>query len=144
MPTPDDTLRALCAAPAGQQMSWAAWNLDGQRVLGFAALGLVIIGSSCGNLLMKIGADVRDPGNLLFGLVAWQTLAGIASFGCGVLAYAWALRQFELHTAQVVVSVQFIAAIVLAAVVLGERISGVQWLGIALIALGLFVSLCLE
>jgi drug/metabolite transporter (DMT)-like permease len=125
-------------------MSWAAWNLDGQRVLGFAALGLVIIGSSFGNLLMKIGADVRDPGSLLFGLVAWQTLAGIASFGCGALAYAWALRQFDLHTAQIIISVQFIAAIVLAAFVLGERISGVQWLGIALIALGLFVSLCLE
>lgn len=125
-------------------MSWAAWNLDGQRALGFAALGLVIVGSSFGNLLMKIGADVRDPDGLLFGLVAWQTIAGIASFGCGVLAYAWALRQFELHTAQIVVSVQFIAAILLAAIVLGERISGVQWCGIALIALGLFVCLGLE
>lgn len=125
-------------------MNLAGLNLEGNRTLGFVALGLVIIGSSCGNLLLKIGADVRSPDNLIFGLVAWQTIAGIASFGCGVLAYAWALKQFELHTAQIVVSLQFIAAILLAAGVLGERISGMQWLGIALIALGLFVSLGLR
>jgi len=38
-----------------------------------------------------------------------------------------------------VVSVQYVAVIALAAVLLGETISTPQWIGIALIAAGLFV-----
>jgi len=112
---------------------------DLQRLLGFLALGLVVIGNACGNVLLKLGANARGPA--LFGPVAWQTLGGVACFGAGIGLYAWALRQFELHVAQVVVSLQYVAAMFLASWVLGEQISPGQWLGIALIAAGLYMCL---
>lgn len=115
-----------------------------ERLLGFLALGLVIIGNATGNLLLKLGAGVKDADQLLFGVVAWQTLAGIASFGSGVLVYAWALKQIELHMAQVMTSIQFVIAILLAAFVLGERIAPTQWIGIGFIAAGLFLCLGLR
>jgi drug/metabolite transporter (DMT)-like permease len=108
------------------------------RLLGFLALGMVILGSSLGNVLLKIGAQASAQ-SPLFGRMNWPTLAGIASFGCGLLAYAWALRQFELHTAQIVVSLQYVSVILLSYFLLGERIGATQWLGIGLIAAGLFV-----
>jgi drug/metabolite transporter (DMT)-like permease len=117
---------------------------DITRLLGFAALGLVIVGNATGNLLLKLGAGVKDPGQLFFGVFAWQTLAGIASFGSGVLVYAWALKQFDLHSAQIVTSVQFVLAILLAALVLGERIAPAQWIGIGFIAVGLFLCVGLR
>lgn len=109
------------------------------RWLGFAALGLVIVGNAVGNLLLKLGANVADGRQLLLGIVAWQTLAGMSCFAFGLIAYAWALKQFDLHAAQIVVSLQYVAAILLAAWILGEHISPTKWLGIALIAAGLFV-----
>ncbi len=115
------------------------WFAREQRLLGFAALGVVILGSSLGNVLLKLGAQASVAGHVLFGLVAWQTIAGIASFGCGLLAYAWALKQFDLHTAQIVVSLQYVSIILLSYLILGEHISTTQWFGIALIGLGLFV-----
>ena len=115
------------------------WFAREQRLFGFVALGVVILGSSLGNVLLKLGAQASVAGNVLLGLVAWQTIAGIASFGCGLLAYAWALKQFDLHTAQIVVSLQYVSIILLSYFLLGEQIARNQWIGIALIGLGLFV-----
>lgn len=114
--------------------------MDSQRFLGFAALALVIVGNAAGNVLLKLGANpnVSRP---LFGLFAWQTVAGVACFGFGILAYAWALKHMDLHVAQIVVSLQYITVIMLAALLLGEQISLSQWCGMALIAVGLFVCM---
>jgi len=120
-------------------MTWSKWLVQEQRLLGIAALCIVIVGSSLGNLLLKLGARVSSPDALIFGLVAWQTVAGILSFGCGVLAYAWALRQFDLHTAQSVVALQYVSVILLSYLALGERIAPNEWLGIGMIGLGLFI-----
>jgi len=110
---------------------------DAPRTVGFAALALVIAGNAAGNIFLKLGANA--PRNVLFGLSSWQTVVGIACFALGILAYSWALKHIELHVAQIVVSVQYVAVIALAAVLLGETISTPQWIGIALIAAGLFV-----
>jgi drug/metabolite transporter (DMT)-like permease len=112
------------------------WFPHEQRWLGFAALGVVILGSSLGNVLLKLGAG--NP-HALFGLAAWQTVAGILSFGAGLLAYSWALRQFDLHTAQIVISLQYVSVILLSYFLLGEHIAVNEWAGIALIGAGLFV-----
>lgn len=120
-------------------MAWTEWLAREYRLLGFAALGVVVLGSSLGNVLLKIGARASASGNLIFGFLAWQTVAGILAFGCGLVAYAWALKQFDLHTAQIVVSLQYVCIILLSYFLLGEQISANQWAGIALIGLGLFV-----
>jgi drug/metabolite transporter (DMT)-like permease len=108
------------------------------RAIGFFALTLVIIGNAAGNLFLKIGAMMPHK-NALFGLSNWQTIAGIACFAFGIVSYAWALKHIELHVAQIAVSLQYVAVIILAATVLGEQVTSSQWLGIALIGLGLFI-----
>ena len=120
-------------------MNWSEWIAREQRMLGFVALGAVVVASSLGNVLLKLGARIDAPERLLFGLVAWQTLFGIASFGCGVLFYAWALKFIDVHVAQSVVAVQYVAIILLAVLFLGERVPPQQWWGMGLIALGLYL-----
>lgn len=113
----------------------------GTRWLAFAALGFVILGNALGNLLLKLGANTPPGRPLLLGLVPWQTVAGIAFFASGILAYAWALKHIHLHEAQVVVSLQYVLAILLAALVLGENIAPGKWLGMGMIALGLWLCM---
>jgi drug/metabolite transporter (DMT)-like permease len=113
-------------------------TLDTQRLLSFLALGLVILGNAAGNVLLKLGANPNAP-RPLFGLLGWQTAAGVVCFAFGILAYAWALRHIELHVAQIVVALQYVTVILLAALLLGEQIPTTQWFGIALIAAGLFI-----
>ena len=113
---------------------------DPDQSLGFVALALVVLGNAAGNVLLKLGAS-PNANRFVFGLFSWQTLAGIACFGFGIVAYAWALKHIDLHVAQIVVSVQYITVIALASLLLGEQISLSQWSGIALIAAGLFICL---
>ncbi len=120
-------------------MNESDWMVREQRLFGFIALGVVIIGSSLGNVLLKLGA--RASGSSVFGLVNWQTIAGVLSFGCGVLAYAWALKQFDLHAAQIVISLQYVSVILLSHFLLGERIAANEWMGIAMIAVGLYICM---
>lgn len=110
---------------------------DNHRLLGLLALAIVVADNAAGNLLLKLGSDSQSARGLVFG-IPWQTLTGIACFGSGILFYAWALKQFDLHVAQIIVSVQYVVVIFLANRLLGEHISPAQWLGIALIAAGLF------
>jgi drug/metabolite transporter (DMT)-like permease len=121
-------------------MTWTSWFQQENRWLGFAALALVIVGNSLGNVLLKMGAmqGVMPHGPLL-GFLPWQTFAGIFCFGFGIVAYAWALKQFDLHSAQIVVSLQYVCVIMLSYVVMGERIAPNEWIGIALIGLGLLI-----
>lgn len=114
---------------------------ENSRWVGFAALATVIAGNALGNLLLKLGADARRDDTLLFGFANWQTLTGVGCFAFGILAYSWALKQFDLHVAQFVVSLQYVVVILLASWVLGENISLSQWLGMGLIALGIFICL---
>jgi len=108
------------------------------RLVGFLALALVIAGNATGNILLKIGATVPQK-NTLFGLLSWQTIAGIACFAFGILSYAWALKSIELHVAQIILSMQYVVVIGLAVVLLDEHVTPAQWVGIGFIALGLFI-----
>ncbi|HTI96290.1 MAG TPA: EamA family transporter [Rudaea sp.] len=109
------------------------------RAIGFVTLALVIACNAAGNVFLKLGSSAAQRQSAFLGMLNWQTLVGIASFAFGILAYSWALRHIELHTAQIVVSLQYVAVIALAALLLHENISLQQWAGIALIAVGLFV-----
>jgi drug/metabolite transporter (DMT)-like permease len=111
---------------------------ESQRLLGFAALGIAILGNAAGNILLKLGAGPNVE-RVVLGLVGWQTLAGIACFALNLVFYAWALKQFDLHVVQIIVSLQYVVVIALAALLLGEQITLAQWSGITLIAIGLFI-----
>lgn len=108
------------------------------RLLGVAALALVIAGNAAGNIFLKLGANAAKQRPALLGIINWQTVLGLGCFAFGILAYAWALKQFELHNAQIIVSLQYVVVIFLAGWLLHEQISTMQWLGIGCIAIGLY------
>jgi drug/metabolite transporter (DMT)-like permease len=110
------------------------------RMIGFLVLALVILCNVAGNVLLKQGADDHAH-RVLFGIFSARSAAGIGCFGLSVLFYAWALKHVELHVAQIVVSVQYIAVILAAAFLLGEHVTTAQWCGMALIAAGILVCL---
>ncbi len=114
-------------------------DLTTPRVLSFLALALVIAGNAAGNILLKYGALAAVERPALFGFINWQTVVGIACFAFGILSYAWALKHVDLHVAQIALSLQYVAVIILASILLGEHVSPYQWAGIGLIAFGLFL-----
>jgi drug/metabolite transporter (DMT)-like permease len=98
---------------------------------------VVMIGlTAIGNLLMKLGAAIPLGNRPIFGIVAWQTCAGIAIFAVAVLVYAALLQWVPLSVAQSFAALQFVAVIIASALILGEPISLPRWIGIVLITLG--------
>lgn len=92
------------------------------------------------NLLLKTGAtadEVRQSG--LAGLLNWRVGVGLVAFAAAALIYLLLLRSIPLNVAQSFMAAQFIAIILASAVVLSEPIGPGQWVGIALIALGIAV-----
>jgi drug/metabolite transporter (DMT)-like permease len=108
------------------------------RALGAVALALVIAGNAAGNIFLKLGADAARQRPALLGIINCPTVLGIGCFAFGIVAYAWALRQFQLHNAQIIVSLQYVVVILLAGWLLREQISPTQWFGIGCIAIGLY------
>jgi drug/metabolite transporter (DMT)-like permease len=91
-------------------------------------------------LLLKSG--VMRPGfgvNLPFSLINGYVVAGILCFVVSLGLYVSVLQRLPLILAQSLLSLQFVAIVLAAAVVLGERVAVVNWAGIAAIALGLFL-----
>ncbi len=106
--------------------------------------GILILASmSCtviGNLLLKTG--VQHPGvagvwplTLLNG----RTLLGALSFCCAMVFYMMVLKRTTLNLAQSIFALQFVLVIIAANVILNEPIGLQRWVGIGLIASGLFV-----
>lgn len=107
-----------------------------------AILGLVAM-ISCtvvANLLMKLGATTPSADRVLFSMIDWKVLAGLAAFGCAALFYAALLETIPLNVVQSFAAAQFIAVIIAANQILAEPISPARWVGIALIAAGIFVA----
>lgn len=106
-----------------------------QITLGFV---LMILFTVAANLLLKIGAGRASP-QMLFGLLSWTSVLGLAFFACAGLVYAWLLKFLPLNIAQSFAAAQFIAVILAASLVLSETISTAQWVGILLIAAGISI-----
>lgn len=90
------------------------------------------------NLLLKKGAN-ETSSPAIFGLIGWRTLGGFAAFGFALIAYTMLLRFVPLHFAASITSAKFICVVLAAWLVLHERVNGQQWLGMALIAIGILV-----
>jgi undecaprenyl phosphate-alpha-L-ara4N flippase subunit ArnE len=102
-------------------------------------LGIMIAFTVVANLLMKIGASVPFSERPIFAVIAWQSLLGVAAFGCAAVIYAWLLQWMPLNVMQSLAALQFIAVILASSVALSEQIPTVRWLGITLIAAGIVV-----
>ena len=103
----------------------------------FVLIGITILCTVCGNLLIKLGA--ADPGFSdvwPLSIINFRVISGALFFGLGLLFYTMLLKRMPLNIAQSIFSVQFIFA---SSFVLGETIGWVRWVGIALVACGLFI-----
>jgi drug/metabolite transporter (DMT)-like permease len=105
----------------------------------FLLLLVMVSMTSIGNVLIKLGAISPAPERLLFGLLTFKTAAGIAIFAGSVLLYAKILQTLPLNVAQAFAALQFIFVSLASVALLGETISPTRWLGIMLIAVGIFV-----
>lgn len=110
--------------------------MEPRIILGFLGIISCTIGA---NLLLKAGATVPASSRVFFGVLGWQSAAGLALFGLGGLIYAVLLRSVPLNVAQVFAATQFVGVVVAANLVLGEPISGVRWAGIACTAFGVAI-----
>jgi drug/metabolite transporter (DMT)-like permease len=103
----------------------------------FLAFVLMIACTVVGNIFMKLGASVPLAERPLFGLVAWQSCAGVSVFAAAVIIYSILLQWMPLNVAQSFSAFQFVAVIIASTWFLGEPISGARWLGIVLIVAGI-------
>jgi drug/metabolite transporter (DMT)-like permease len=102
---------------------------------------LVLIACTAfGNVMMKLGASVPLGDRPIFGIIAWQTCAGIAIFAAAVIVYSILLQWLPLNVVQCFAALQFVAVIIASAWILGEPISFPRWIGIALIAIGVLTA----
>ena len=114
------------------------------------ALMLALTLNAVANLMMKFGtnrlADGSGPdgpgfGPLLGALAKnWVLILGLACFATNVIFYIFALRGIQISVAYPVMFCGGVAIIALVAwLFLGERLSGVQWLGLAFIVVGVLL-----
>ncbi|MBT8100872.1 MAG: EamA family transporter [Gammaproteobacteria bacterium] len=107
-------------------------------------IGLFVIASmSCtviGNLLLKTGVHKSGVSSIWpLSLLNAHTLLGAVSFVFAMVFYMMVLKRTALNLAQSIFALQFVLVIIAANVILQEPIGLQRWLGIGLIATGLFV-----
>ena len=110
--------------------------LEPKTLVGFAAMISLTVAA---NLMLKLGAGVSRAEQIVFGLLGWKSVAGLALFGCSGLLYAFLLRRVPLNIAQTFTSAQFVGVVIAAALILGEPISPMRWLGIGCICFGILL-----
>ena len=110
--------------------------LGARIVAGFAGM---ISFTVAANLMLKLGAAVPPAERVFFGVMGWQSAAGLALFGCGGILYAVLLRSVSLNLAQVFAATQFIGVILAANLILGEPISPARWIGIVFVSFGILL-----
>lgn len=106
-------------------------------IVSFAVMIFFVV---IGNLYLKNGAVMATTqGDSWINLLNWRVVTGLCSYGLAVILYILMLRTTPLYLAQTLMAAQFIAIILASAYILHEPISYVQWIGISLIAFGIFI-----
>jgi len=114
------------------------------------ALTAALLLNATANLLMKFGMKkIDEAGGLtsqgaahaaLSILTSPLLIVGMICFGLNLLAYMYALQKLPISVAYpVMVSTGFAIIVVVAGRMLGERLSAIQWAGVAAILLGVWL-----
>jgi multidrug transporter EmrE-like cation transporter len=117
------------------------------------ALTLALVLNAAANLMIRFGMraiDIELSGSgLLDGgpwalarilLRHWVVLAGIACFALNVVFYAYALQKLPISVAYpIMVTCGFAIIVIVAGLALDERLSVVQWFGVAAILAGVLL-----
>ncbi len=94
-----------------------------------------------GQMLLKIGSGRPGLSDMLpLSLVNPYTAGGALCFASALGFYVLALQRLPLIVAQALFSLQFAVVILAAMLVLGERMTLMQGLGIVMIATGVFLT----
>ena len=114
------------------------------------ALLVALVLNACANLMIRFGMraiDLElDGAGMLDGGAAglvrlllrhWVVLLGIGCFAANVVFYAYALQKMPISAAYpVMVTGGFVIIVIVAGMMLKERLSVTQWVGVAAIFLG--------
>jgi multidrug transporter EmrE-like cation transporter len=117
------------------------------------ALTLALLLNAAANLMIRFGmraidielggAGLMDGGPWVLVRILlrhWIVLAGIACFALNVVFYAYALQKLPISMAYpIMVTCGFAIIVVVAGLALDERLSAVQWLGVAAILIGVLL-----
>ena len=117
------------------------------------ALTLALLLNAAANLMIRFGmraidielggAGLLDGGPWVMARILlrhWVVLAGIACFALNVVFYAYALQKLPISMAYpIMVTCGFAIIVVVAGLTLDERLSVVQWLGVAAILVGVLL-----
>ena len=107
-------------------------------VISFGIISMLTL-MVAGSLFMKVGATGDPAKRWFFSLVGTQSVIGIGCYGIALVLYAWLLKQVPLNVMQALATAQFIAIIIMSAMFLAEPIPPMRWVGIGLIAAGLWI-----
>ncbi len=116
----------------------------------FVALTLALVLNAAANLMMKFGMErfkatgvtTADGAGALAGalLTNWVLIAGLACFALNVVFYTFALKGLPISVAYpIMVTVGFAIIVTVAGMYLHERLTTGQWVGVALILLGVWL-----
>ncbi len=100
---------------------------------------LMIFMTVSANLLIKTGTLASNHSHHLIDLINWKIFFGLGSFGVGGLCLIFLMQQLPLNIVQAVNTLQYVAVILAAAMILHESIPLTRWLGIFMILLGIFI-----
>jgi multidrug transporter EmrE-like cation transporter len=113
----------------------------------FVALAGALVLNAAANLMMKFGMVRFKPpadgglGNLVSALASnWILLLGLCFFAVNVVLYTIALKGVPISVAYpIMTTVGFAIIVVVAGIYLRERLSPVQWVGVGLILVGVWL-----
>ena len=114
------------------------------------ALGVALVLNACANLMIRFGMRAMDlelagaglmdgglAGLLRLLLRHWIVLVGICCFAANVVFYAYALQKLQISVAYpIMVTGGFGIIVVVAGIMLHERLSLLKWVGVGAILLG--------
>lgn len=114
----------------------------------YLALTAALVLNATANLLLKFGIRRLGEGLLADGLLQaiakvlgnYLLVIGLCCFAANVLLYMYALQRFQISVAYpIMVTTGFAIIVVVSGLYLQERLTFVQWLGVALILVGVFL-----
>jgi uncharacterized membrane protein len=114
---------------------------------GYVLIGLAILCAAISQLLFKSGVEAVGGIDLSSRLVGqgvrmlsnWRIITGLVIYVIGWLMWMAALSRFDLSFAYPFTSVNYILVTILSVAILGETLSPVRVIGIAVICIGLVV-----
>ncbi len=114
------------------------------------ALVVALVLNAAANLMIRFGMKAMDaqldgagildggvPGLIRLLLQNWILLVGLTCFALNVVFYAYALQKLPISMAYpIMVTGGFVIIVTVAGLILKERLSMIQWVGVAAIFIG--------